>query len=474
MVVAASPPNQFCVRPPLLPSVIKRSWPLLTVAGIGLIYVAKNYDIQGLDGIRLEPRTSSQAEQIAPANWPSTLPPSPRLPNTGLPNAGLPSPGLNGSALNLPSTSGVNSALTASAPMTQGNLVGTGLAASGSPGAPVVVGSTAVPSTAASTGAPSNWQQLLSVGEKLGMLEKSQTPPASSGLSSSGISAPAGRNSSAARTTLRIASFDLRGLDDGRNDNPAVLELTSRLLNQFDLIALQGIRTRRDDILPELVQLLNKSGRKFDFMIGPRVGRSEDREQYAFVYDTQRVETDRFQLYSVEDPEDMLHREPLVGWFRAVGAPPQEAFTFSLVNIHVDPDLVQSELQALPNLVQAIANDGRGEDDILLVGNFNADARRLTNLTQSGMRILLDGIATNPQGSLLLDNIVFPATNTTEYTGRSGSYDFLRHYNLTLEQAVLVSEHLPIWAEFSIIEGGRPGQVAGNQAAERLGNSGYN
>jgi len=459
MVVAASPVNQSCARLPVLPSFIKRSWPLLTVAGVGLIYVAKNYDIHGLDGIRLEPRATAPAGELSPGDWPAALPAGPRLP---------------GGAVSLPSTSAVNSAVSATAPVTQGNLVGVGFGASGPAGSSTARSSSPVPSTSAPTGGPSDWHQLLSVGEKLGVLENSRTPPATSNVNSSNGNLPVGHASSAPRTTIRIASFDLRGLDDGRNDNPAVLELTSRLLNQFDLIALQGIRTRRDDILPELVQLLNKSGRKFDFMVGPRVGRSEQREQYAFVYDTQRVETDRFQLYTVEDPEDMLHREPLVGWFRAVGAPPQEAFTFSLVNIHLDPDLVQSELQALPNLIQAIANDGRGEDDILVVGDFSADAKQLGNLNQSGMRVLLDGIATNPQGSLLLDNIMFPASSTTEYTGRSGSYDFLRHYNLTLEQAVLVSEHLPIWAEFSIIEGGRPGQVAGNSAPERLFNTEYN
>ncbi len=31
----------------------------------------------------------------------------------------------------------------------------------------------------------------------------------------------------------------------------------------------------------------------------------------------------------------------------------------------------------------------------------------------------------------------------------------------------MVSEHLPVWAEFSIVEGGRPGQVAGNLLPER-------
>jgi hypothetical protein len=151
-----------------------------------------------------------------------------------------------------------------------------------------------------------------------------------------------------------------------------------------------------------------------------------------------------------------------VGWFRTIGPASQNAFTFSLVNVPLDPDLVQPELQALPNLLQAIAADGRGEDDIILAGDFSAAPAQLEFLSASGMRIVLDGVASNTRGTQLLDNFAFGVASTSEYTGRTGAYDFLRQFNLSLEQALAVSEHLPIWAEFSIIEGGRPGQVAGN------------
>jgi endonuclease/exonuclease/phosphatase family metal-dependent hydrolase len=273
--------------------------------------------------------------------------------------------------------------------------------------------------------------------------------------------------------TIRIASFNVHGLGERGVDDAAVIGVLTRLLAQFDLIALQDIRSRRDDVLPELVSRLNSGGRKYDFMIGPRVGRSERLEQFAFVFDTERIETDRFQLYTVEDPEDMLHREPLVGWFRTRGPASQDAFTFSLVNMHLDPDLVQRELTALPSLLQAIAADGRGEDDIILAGDFNAGAAELGLLEASGVRAALEGVASNTRGTQLLDNFAFAASNTAEYTGRAGTYDFLRQFNMSLEQALAVSEHLPIWAEFSIIEGGRPGQVAGSASPVHRFQNGY-
>jgi hypothetical protein len=38
--------------------------------------------------------------------------------------------------------------------------------------------------------------------------------------------------------------------------------------------------------------------------------------------------------------------------------------------------------------------------------------------------------------------------------------DLQREFNLTMPQALDISTHLPIWAEFSIFEGGQPGRLA--------------
>ena len=58
------------------------------------------------------------------------------------------------------------------------------------------------------------------------------------------------------------------------------------------------------------------------------------------------------------------------------------------------------------------------------------------------------------------DNIVFHSQATREFIGRGGVDDFLREHNLSMEEALEVSDHLPVWAEFSVYEGGEPGRVA--------------
>jgi len=259
--------------------------------------------------------------------------------------------------------------------------------------------------------------------------------------------------------TIRIATFNLHLFGRHKVDNPFVVETLAKLLRQYDVIAVQEICTKQQDLLPVLVDRINQSDRQFDYMIGPRVGRTENKEQFGFIFDTSRVETDRLQLYSVDDPEDLLQREPLVGWFRCKALSPEQAFTFTLVNVHLDADLTDQEARVLPELIRSIHRDGRQEDDVILVGDFGASDSRLHFLRTAGMNFALEGVPTTSHGTAMLDNIVMPIKATDEFNGRSGVFDFLRQYNLSIEQAHQVSDHLPVWAEFYANEGGQPGRV---------------
>ena len=213
--------------------------------------------------------------------------------------------------------------------------------------------------------------------------------------------------------------------------------------------------------MPRFVETINAAGRHYDYVIGPRLGRTESTEQFAFVFDLATLEIDRAQLYTVADPDDLLHREPLVGWFRVRGPPPDQAFTFSLVNVHIDPDETATELNVLADVYRAVLHDGRQEDDVIILGDLNVDDRHLGALGQvSGMTGAIAGVPTNTRGTHQFDHILFHSRATVEFAGRAGVFDFLREYNLTLDQALEVSDHLPVWAEFSAYEGGQPGRIA--------------
>lgn len=261
--------------------------------------------------------------------------------------------------------------------------------------------------------------------------------------------------------TIRIASFNVQALGTTKSRKPHVMEVLARIVREFDIVAVQEIRSTDQDLIPNFVDLINRADRYYDYIVGPRVGRHANLEQYAFLFDSATVEVDRSQLYTVADPDDLLHREPLVAWFRVRGPPADQAFTFTLVNVHTDLDESRQELDALADVYRVVRDDGRQEDDVIVLGTLNADERNLGRLGNiPGMAWAISSTPTDTRGTAQLDNIVFHSKATSEFTGRSGVFDFLRRYNLTLEEALEVSDHLPVWAEFYVHEGGQPGRVA--------------
>jgi len=265
----------------------------------------------------------------------------------------------------------------------------------------------------------------------------------------------------AAGDSITIASFNIQVFGQSKLNKPRVMDILVQTVRQFDVVAIQEVRSSRQDVLPRFVELINADGAQYDFAIGERLGRTSSKEQYAFVFNTATIEIDRSTIYTVGDPDDLLHREPTVASFRVRGPPTDEAFTFTLVNIHTDPDEVDMEVDVLDNVIQAVRDDGRGEDDIILLGDLNADEKSFGELGQlADIYWVIAGVPTNTRGTKTYDNLLFFAHATTEFDGRGGVFNFQEKFGLTREAALEVSDHFPVWGEFDVREGGEPNRFA--------------
>ena len=266
---------------------------------------------------------------------------------------------------------------------------------------------------------------------------------------------------------LIIGSFNIQVFGEKKIANPQVMDVLAKLVRQFDVLAIQEVRAKSSDVMPQFLALINSQGAKYDFVIGPRLGRTTSKEQYAVIYDTERVSIDSNTVYTMNDPYDRLHREPLVTRFQARGRPDAN-FSFTLVNIHTDPDETKAELDSLDDVFRAVQNDGSGEDDVILLGDLNVDDRHLGELGQvPGITWVISGVPTNTRGDKTYDNILFDRQATTEYTGKSGVCLFAQQFGLTREEAVQVSDHCPVWAQFSVRESGSAMQTAARPLAPR-------
>ncbi|MFH1303449.1 MAG: endonuclease/exonuclease/phosphatase family protein [Planctomycetota bacterium] len=261
--------------------------------------------------------------------------------------------------------------------------------------------------------------------------------------------------------TIRIASFNIQVFGQSKMQKPQVPQILARIIQQFDVVAVQEIRAQDLTFMDEFLSILNSGNHRYAYLIGPRQGRTASKEQYAYFYNTERIAAHEKWSYTVIDKYDKLHRPPYVAHFQTLGSTSNNPFTFSLINIHTDPDETKQELNVLDDVYRVVANDGSQEDDVILLGDLNVDDQHLGELGMVPDLIwTVSKVPTNTRKSKQYDNILFSRHRSQEYTGQSGVYDFKTRFKLTEDEALTVSDHFPIWAEFHTSENGAVRQAS--------------
>jgi deoxyribonuclease-1-like protein len=255
-----------------------------------------------------------------------------------------------------------------------------------------------------------------------------------------------------------IASFNIQVFGDSKMSKPHVVDMLARVVRQFDVVAIQEVRSKNEQLVPTFVQQVNAAGGRYHYIVGPREGRTTSKEQYTFIYDTDRIEVDVASPGVFPDPDDRLHRPPLCVRFRTRVIPEHMAFTFWLVDTHTDPDEVPEELAALCDVFRAMQRLRPDEDDVIMLGDLNAGPPEFAPLSPiAGLAWAVDGVTTNTRRTNTYDNLVFSVPATSEYLGHWGVVDLQQTFGLSEEAALEVSDHNPVWAAF------HPAETRGQQ-----------
>lgn len=261
------------------------------------------------------------------------------------------------------------------------------------------------------------------------------------------------------RPTVFLSSYNIQVFGQSKLEDSLAMDVLTHVATRFDVMAIQEIRSKKQDVMPRFVENINRQGLNYDFLISERLGRTVSKEQYAFLYDATRIEPID-EPFVVPDVEDWVHREPFVCRFRVRGLPADQAFTFVLINIHTDPDLTDDELAAMASIYQYVKEEYPTEDDFIVLGDLNEDENHLGPLGRiPGIMHVIGGQPTNTAMTKTYDNILFERHSTGEFTGLSGVFPLIEEYQLRPNEATRVSDHLPIWAEFKSSED-RTGTVA--------------
>ena len=248
---------------------------------------------------------------------------------------------------------------------------------------------------------------------------------------------------------ITICSFNIQVFGESKISKPQVVDVLTKVVRKFDIVAIQEVRAKSDSVIPQFLSAINADGSRYQFVIGPRLGRTVSKEQYTFIYDSTRIEVDPSSVGTSPNPGDRLHRPPLHARFRVRANPPESGFSFWLVDTHTDPDEVSAEVNALADVFMEMKALRPDEDDVILLGDLNAGPPQFGKIKQvPGVGWAVSGVTTNTRRSKTYDNLIFDTRTTTEYTGRWGVLDLQNTFGLSIDKALEVSDHNPVWAAF--------------------------
>ena len=249
--------------------------------------------------------------------------------------------------------------------------------------------------------------------------------------------------------SIKIASFNIRVFGQSKINKPEVMEVVSKVIKRYDVVAIQEVRSKKQNVIPTLLSYVNDADTDYDYIISQRLGRTKSKEQYAFVYNTKTVDLISESSYVVADPDDVFEREPFVAFFRSGN------FDFKLANNHIKPEDVSAELSQLAVVINDIYNSS-SEKDIIVLGDMNADGSYFNEDNLVVIFPLWIQLIGNDEDTTVAvsDNtydrmMTRDTTANVEYTGKSGVFRWDAEYGITDFSFIKkVSDHYPVYAEF--------------------------
>jgi hypothetical protein len=179
---------------------------------------------------------------------------------------------------------------------------------------------------------------------------------------------------------LRIGAFNVQILGKTKIAKTEVVDVLVQIVRRYDVILVQEIRDSvGETVVPTLLAAVNRicSGspeHAYQCEVSGNVGRSAQKERYAYFYRNETV--DVWDTYQFDDPNDQFEREPfsILISSKEPSDSEIEPWKFFLMGVHVKPDDVCSELDALGNAYRNTTQAFGGSSGFVL-GDLNADCR---------------------------------------------------------------------------------------------------
>lgn len=258
-----------------------------------------------------------------------------------------------------------------------------------------------------------------------------------------------------AAQSLRVASFNIQVFGPSKINKPFIHDSLLTILNRYDLVFIQEIRDSGDSAIHILLESLRReTSRDFQLRLSERLGRGEMKEQYAYIFDADRVAA--LDSYTFHDEDDRFEREPFVGRFQAGD------LEFTIAGIHVTPTDVKRELIALGDVHREIRNR-YNDRNLFIVGDINADCLYYKpNLgfdyfDETPQVLVSDDEDTTVGATHCAYDRVFAFGTISRQTSAAHAFNFQDDLGIDLASAKLISDHYPIEFEIDLGDAGASG-----------------
>ncbi|XP_061075010.1 deoxyribonuclease gamma-like [Conger conger] len=259
---------------------------------------------------------------------------------------------------------------------------------------------------------------------------------------------------------MKIASFNIQKFGLSKISDPTCLSILVKIVSRYDMIVILEVVDASGNSVVSFLKELNKANERhhYNLKISSRLGRSKYKEQFMFLYRDGIV--DLVGSYQYEDSqvgdEDAFAREPYILRFTCLNTVLKDLV---MIPVHTKPDDSAKELDELYDVFQTVKKKWK-TDNIMFLGDFNADGSYLSNKKMKGIRIRSDknfhwliGDDVDTTASIKnthsYDRIVVYGDDMLNAVVPNSAkpFNFQEAFGLTVEEALDVSDHYPVELE---------------------------
>ncbi|XP_008303628.1 deoxyribonuclease-1-like [Stegastes partitus] len=278
---------------------------------------------------------------------------------------------------------------------------------------------------------------------------------------------------------MKIAAFNAKNLGQKKVADKTVVRYLTKVMSRYSVVVILEVMDKSGEAMQKLKQELNNAAdnrqRPYTMISSDQLGRDTYKEQFVCFY--REDELTLTAHYQYEDNQagdkDVFAREPFILRF---SCPTAAVKDLVLIPVHTKPDDSVKELDELHDVVNAVRTKW-GTNNIMILGDFNADGQYLSKKKKKNIRI-----HSAPYHWLIEDDVDTTASNQNDNTydrivvygktmlnaivpGSAKPFNFQKEFKLTDEETLSISDHYPVEVELKRKETPRQRRAAVPRAA---------